>query len=140
MKTKSHLLVLALAISVPFASYALAQKTRPVPKHAQDAAPAPKPAASAKASASPAASGSAPAGDAAKAAAAHAAPASSSGHDVVERESNIEFDERMVKGQTAAGAIYLFQRSPSEFKSIVKVPDTFRPRTTDLLSPRRTSP
>lgn len=139
MKTKSHLLVLALAISVPFASYALAKKTppRPAQKHAPDAAPAPKPAATPKATA-PATS--APAGDAAKAGAAHAAPAASSGHEVVERESNIEFDERMVKGQTAAGAIYLFQRSPSEFKSIVKVPDTFRPRTTDLLSPRRTTP
>ena len=138
MKTKSPLLVLALAISLPCAGYALAQKTpsRPAaPKHAQDAAP--KPGASAKATAPAASTGAAPAGsDTSKA---HPAPATS-GHDVVERESNIEFDERMVKGQTAAGAIYLFQRSPSEFKSIVKVPDTFRPRTTDLLSPRRTTP
>ncbi len=130
MNTKSHLLVLALAAStVLCASYALAQKTSgkpsPTSKHAQDAA---KPAPPSKAGA--------PASSAAPA----AAPAASSGHEVVEKESNIEFDERTVKGQTAAGAIYLFQRSPSEFKSIIKVPDTFRPRTTDLLSSRRTSP
>ncbi len=131
MKTKSHLLVLALAAStILCASYALAQKTSgkpsPAPKHAPDAAAA-KPTPPSK---------SAPASSATPA----AAPAASSGHDVVEKESNIEFDERTVKGQTAAGAIYLFQRSPSEFKSIIKVPDTFRPRTTDLLSSRRTSP
>jgi hypothetical protein len=131
MKTKSHLLVLALAVSTFMCTgYALAQKTsgKPPAKHAPDATAA-KPAAAPKATASPASSG-APA----------AAPAASSGHDVVEKESNIEFDERTVKGQTAAGAIYLFQRSPSEFKSIIKVPDTFRPRTTDLLSSRRASP
>lgn len=123
-------MVLALAAStVLCAGYALAQKTsgKPSPKHAQDAAAA-KPAPPSKASAS--ASSATPA----------AAPAASGGHEVVEKESNIEFDERTVKGQTAAGAIYLFQRSPSEFKSIIKVPDTFRPRTTDLLSSRRTSP
>jgi hypothetical protein len=131
MKTKSHLLVLALAVSTFMCTgYALAQKTSGRPaKHAPDAAAA-KPAAAPKASASPAASSGASA----------PAPAASSGHDVVEKESNIEFDERTVKGQTAAGAIYLFQRSPSEFKSIIKVPDTFRPRTTDLLSSRRASP
>jgi hypothetical protein len=31
--------------------------------------------------------------------------------------------------------IYLFQRSPSEFKSIVQVPDSFRPRTVEILAP-----
>jgi len=62
------------------------------------------------------------------------------GHQVVERESHIEFDERMVRGQSAAGAIYLFNRSPSEFKSIVKVPDSFRPRTVALVRPRGDKP
>jgi hypothetical protein len=140
MKTKSHLLVVAVAVSsVLCAGYSLAQKTtgKPAPRHADSASP--KAAGSAKPAASPASSAAGASGDATKGAGAHAAPASS-GHDVVERESQIEFDERMVKGQTAAGAIYLFQRSPSEFKSIVKVPDTFRPRTTGLLSSRRTSP
>jgi hypothetical protein len=130
MKTKSHLLVLALAVSTVLSTgYALAQKSagKPSPKHAPDAAPA-KPAPAAKPGAAPAASGSA------------AAPAPTAGHEVVEKESNIEFDERTVKGQTAAGAIYLFQRSPSEFKSIIKVPDSFRYRTTDVLSSRRATP
>jgi hypothetical protein len=46
-----------------------------------------------------------------------------------ERESRIEFDERLVQGQTASGAIYLFQRGESEFLSMVRVPSTFRERT-----------
>jgi hypothetical protein len=50
-----------------------------------------------------------------------------------ERESRIEFDERTVSGQSATGAVYLFQRSPSDFKSIVEVPDSFRARTLVLL-------
>ncbi len=66
------------------------------------------------------------------------AGAASSAHEVVEHESRIEFDERMVRGQSAAGAIFLFQRSPSELKSIVEVPDTFRPKTVEMLQPRGT--
>ena len=80
MKTKSQLLVLALAVSAVLSTgYALAQKTsgKPAPKHAPDAA---KPAAPAKPSAAPADSGSA------------AAPAPTAGHEVVEKESSIEFD------------------------------------------------
>jgi hypothetical protein len=59
---------------------------------------------------------------------------------VARQESRIEFDERMVRGQSASGVIYLFQRSPSEFKSIVQVPETFRPRTVEVLAPRRDQP
>ena len=55
--------------------------------------------------------------------------------ETVRQESRIEFDERMLRGQSASGVIYLFQRSPSEFKSIVQVPDSFRPRTVEILSP-----
>jgi hypothetical protein len=55
--------------------------------------------------------------------------------EAVRQESRIEFDERMLRGQSASGAIYLFQRSPSEFKSIVKVPDSFRLRTVEIISP-----
>lgn len=51
------------------------------------------------------------------------------GREVVQRESRIEFDERLVQGQTAAGAIYLFQRGESEFRSMVKLPESFRERT-----------
>jgi hypothetical protein len=53
------------------------------------------------------------------------------GRDVVQRESKIEFDERLVQGQTASGAIYLFQRGESEFNSMVRLPTTFRERTVE---------
>jgi hypothetical protein len=53
----------------------------------------------------------------------------------VKQESRIEFDERMLKGQSAAGVIYLFQRTPSDWKSIVEVPDSFRARTVNVLAP-----
>jgi hypothetical protein len=59
--------------------------------------------------------------------------------ETVRQESRIEFDERMLRGQSASGVIYLFQRSPSEFKSIVQVPDSFRPRTVEILSPGQES-
>jgi hypothetical protein len=58
----------------------------------------------------------------------------------VQRESRIEFDERMVRGQSAAGAIFLFQRAPSDFKSIVDVPDSFRAKTVELVQPRGSKP
>jgi hypothetical protein len=51
------------------------------------------------------------------------------------QESRIEFDERMLRGQSAAGVIYLFQRTPSDWKSIVEVPDSFRARTVNVLAP-----
>jgi hypothetical protein len=57
------------------------------------------------------------------------APAAANHAPTAERESKIEFDERLVQGQTAAGAIYLFQRGESEFLSMIKVPTTFRERT-----------
>ena len=53
----------------------------------------------------------------------------------VRQESRIEFDERMLRGQSAAGVIYLFQRTPSDWKSIVEVPDSFRERTVNVLAP-----
>jgi hypothetical protein len=53
----------------------------------------------------------------------------------VRQESRIEFDERMLRGQSAAGVIYLFQRSPSDWKSTVEVPDSFRQRTVDVVTP-----
>jgi len=53
----------------------------------------------------------------------------------VRQESRIEFDERMLRGQSAAGVIYLFQRSPSDWKSIIEVPESFRERTVEVLTP-----
>ena len=66
--------------------------------------------------------------------------AAGAGHEVVEHESRIEFDERMVRGQTAAGAIFLFQRTPSDLKSIVEIPTSFRERTVELVQPHRATP
>jgi hypothetical protein len=41
----------------------------------------------------------------------------------------------MLRGQSAAGVIYLFQRTPSDWKSIVEVPDSFRARTVNVVAP-----
>jgi hypothetical protein len=57
--------------------------------------------------------------------------------DAAARESRIEFDERLVQGQTAAGAVYLFQRGSSEFRSMVQAPDNFRIRTIRTVYPDR---
>ena len=69
-----------------------------------------------------------------------AKPAVTAAREVVQRESRIEFDERLVQGQTAAGAIYLFQRSDSELRSMVEPPDSFRDRTVRKLLPESRSP
>ena len=69
---------------------------------------------------------------------AQAAPppsAPSRGRDVVSRESRIEFDERSIKGQTAAGAIYLFDRGSPDMKSMISVPGSFRKRTVATVLP-----
>jgi hypothetical protein len=60
--------------------------------------------------------------------------------DVVREESKIEFDDRMVQGQTASGAIYLFQRGESEFNSMVHAPATFRERTLQKVYARPQEP
>ena len=60
-----------------------------------------------------------------------AAPMPETSRDVVKRESKIEFDERVVQGQRAQGAVYLFQRAETPFTSLVKSPDSFRARTVD---------
>jgi cytoskeletal protein RodZ len=110
---------------------------RPAAKPA--AKPAPKPAAKRPSAASHASKPAAEAGKPAGTEAGHTATSSAS-HQVAPRESRIEFDERMVRGQSAAGAIYLFQRSPSDFKSIVEVPGSFRPRTVAVLTPSKDTP
>jgi hypothetical protein len=72
--------------------------------------------------------------------AAPAPPPPKSGREVVERESKIEFDERAIQGQTASGAIYLFQRGESEFRSMIQVPDSFRERTVKQILPDAPKP
>jgi hypothetical protein len=116
-----------------------AQKKKPPPKGTQAAAPAAAPVAKP----APRGRGTTTAGkkpEDAKPPDTEAKAPAATGHQVVERESHIEFDERMVRGQSAAGAIYLFNRQPSEFKSIVKVPESFRDRTTVLVKPRGETP
>lgn len=128
---------LACLLAAPSAS---AQKpaAKPAAKPAKPTKRAPKPAAKPTPKA---ASKHAPASTAGEKAtkpepsAATTPSTASAAHQVVERESRIEFDERMVKGQSAAGAIYLFQRAPTEFKSIVEVPESFRSRTVTVLTP-----
>jgi len=85
----------------------VAKPSKPVKPDVAAPAPAPEPEAAKPAAAKPAAKP----GDAAR------------------RESRIEFDERMVQGQTAAGAIYLFQRADAEFSSMIAPPVSFRERT-----------
>lgn len=64
------------------------------------------------------------------------APTRAGGREAVQRESHIEFDERLVQGQTASGAIYLFQRGESDFRSMVRLPSSFRDRTVrEVLGP-----
>ena len=138
-----HAVVVGIAAaSVGFPAFAQKQPrgkpaaTKPAPNAPAapaQAKPPPKGAHAAPKEEPKAAQAAADAGEAPKSEAASA-------HEVVERESRIEFDERMVRGQAAAGAIYLFQRAPSEFKSIVQVPDSFRERTTVLVAPHKEAP
>ena len=80
-----------------------------------------------------------PQAEAAEKAAQAKASEAAANHDAaratVQRESHIEFDDRLVQGQTAAGAIYLFQRGESEFRSMIKLPESFRDRTVRQLLP-----
>lgn len=73
-------------------------------------------------------------------AAAPVAPVKAGGREAVQRESHIEFDERLVQGQTAAGAIYLFSRGESEFRSMVRLPPSFRERTVRQILPPAQKP
>jgi hypothetical protein len=121
---------LALPISLPVQADPTTPAAAPKPKKKappKPAAPPPKPKAAAAPKDTPA--------DVPK-----PSSGASTAHAVVEHESRIEFDERMVRGQSAAGAIFLFQRTPSDLKSIVEVPDTFRPKTVEMLQPQRGTP
>jgi hypothetical protein len=152
---KSGRIALATAAALGLAVLPIASSVRADPPAASASAAAPAPASTppkkkAPAKAPPAAHGkpakpTPPPKEAAPpktVAPASAAPqkgaATSSAHEVVQHESRIEFDERMVRGQSAAGAIFLFQRTPSELKSIVEIPESFRPKTVELMESRGT--
>ncbi len=65
-------------------------------------------------------------------------PAAAPREAAAQRESRIEFDERLVQGQTAAGAIYLFQRGEGELRTMVRVPESFKDRTIRQVYPETT--
>jgi hypothetical protein len=45
----------------------------------------------------------------------------------IKRGERIEFDERLIQGQTAkAGALYLFDRKPSDLRSMVHERESYR--------------
>jgi hypothetical protein len=132
LRSLGFLVVLATTSSIATVAWADPPPAPAAGKKPKAAAPAkPKPAAKPKEASKPATAA------ATEAPPKPAASGPTSAHEVVEHESRIEFDERMVHGQSAAGAIFLFQRTPSEFKSIVQVPETFRPKTVEMLQPRR---
>lgn len=112
-------LALALGLVAP-AAEARPRKKRPAPRPAPAAA-APAPAAEEDRAPATRRGASEP-------------PATTRG-DVVRRESRIEFDERLVQGQTAAGAVYLFQRAEGELRSMIAVPQSFRDRTMRTIYP-----
>jgi hypothetical protein len=115
---------LALVVIALLAGPAAAERGKPPPRRER-----PKPAKPVKpdvTAPAPAPEPEAPKPEAAKPAAAK--PAAKAG-DAAHRESRIEFDERMVQGQTAAGAIYLFQRADAAFSSMIAPPVSFRERT-----------
>lgn len=130
MTSRRALSILGVAVVLAATSSTATVAWADPPKKPKPAAAKPKPGPKPKDAAKPAAT-------TAEAAPKPAASGPTAAHEVVEHESRIEFDERMVHGQSAAGAIFLFQRTPSEFKSIVQVPETFRPKTIEMLQPRR---
>jgi outer membrane biosynthesis protein TonB len=146
MTSQRILMTVAIAVCLAYASGAPVAQADPTSPPAADTKKKP---AAAPAKPKPAPKPTPPPKEPAKrpspeAAAAMEAPKPRSGasaaHEVVEHESRIEFDERMVRGQSAAGAIFLFQRTPSDLKSIVEIPSTFRPKTVELVQPHRGTP
>ena len=146
MTSRRVLMAMAVAVGLAYPSGPPVAKAEPTSAPATEAKrkpaaapvkakPPPKPAHSSKKPLKPAAPETTASTERAKPRA-----GATTGHDVVEHESRIEFDERMVRGQTAAGAIFLFQRTPSDLKSIVEVPSSFRQKTVEMLQPVRGTP
>lgn len=67
-----------------------------------------------------------------------AAPSAAGSEDsrVLQRGERIEFDARLIQGQTAkAGAVYLFERASSNLRSMVKDRSSFRDRIVRTVFP-----
>ena len=59
----------------------------------------------------------------------------------LKRGERVEFDGRLIEGQTAAsGAIYLFERLPSELRSMVSERRTYRREVLETLYPNGVAP
>jgi hypothetical protein len=56
----------------------------------------------------------------------------------IKRGDRIEFDERLIQGQTAkAGALYLFDRKPSDLRSMVHERSSYRTEIVHEIFPRQ---
>lgn len=84
----------------------------------------------------------APAGAELKAAAQEARKAEKPEEDrELKRGERVEFDGRLIEGQTAAaGAIYLFERLPSELRSMVAERKSYRHEVLETIYPNGVAP
>ncbi len=56
--------------------------------------------------------------------------------DAIRRGERVEFDERLIQGQTAkAGAVYLFERMSSDLRSMVKERSSYRDEVVEVVFP-----
>lgn len=117
-------MVRALLIVMFTAGVAHAGKAKPAPKAA-----APKAVAKAQPAPAKPIEKKAPAAKTDAAGKPADAPKPEATRELVQRESKIEFDDRLVQGQRAQGAVYLFQRGELKFSTLVKKPTTFKDRT-----------
>ncbi len=60
-----------------------------------------------------------------------AEPVKKSGGPSLQRSNRIEFDARLVRGEKASGAVYLFQRAPRRFPSLVDLRRRYLERITE---------
>jgi len=59
----------------------------------------------------------------------------------IKRGERIEFDERLIQGQTAkAGALYLFDRKPSDLRSMVHERESYRTEMVEQVFPQESKP
>ena len=64
------------------------------------------------------------------------APAGEPGGEEIRRGERVEFDERLIQGQTAkAGAVYLFERMSSDLRSMVKERSSFKEEVVEPVFP-----
>lgn len=56
------------------------------------------------------------------------------------RPDRLEFDERVVKGSTAAGSVYLFKRQPRSLPALVPVRRSWRTRIVEPVLLRKPAP